>query len=79
MHLFPVIIPRHPALKASSVEEADGRLICLMLRGMWVAKTFCIGCFGRLKMEFGIFQIALLCSGCRNGIWPKGLLVQNDS
>lgn len=52
MPLFPVIIPRHPALKASSVEEAAGRLICLMLKGMWVAKTFCIGCSVILKMEF---------------------------
>jgi len=56
MPLFPVIIPRHPALKASSVEEEAGRLFCLMLRGIWVAKTFCIGCFGRLKMEFSTFQ-----------------------
>lgn len=55
MPVFPVTIPRHPALKASSAEEAAGRLICLMLRGMWVAKAFCIHCFGRLKMEFSAF------------------------
>lgn len=55
MPVFPVIIPRHPAFKASSVEEEAGRLISLMLRGMWVAKTFCIGYVGKLKMEFGTF------------------------
>lgn len=52
MHLFPVTIPRHPALKASPVEEEAGRLMCLMLRGMWVAESFCIAYFGRLKMTF---------------------------
>lgn len=55
MHLFPVSIARHPALKASSpVEEAAGRLICLVLRGMCVAESFCIGYFGRLQMKFRI-------------------------
>lgn len=52
MHLFPVTIPRHPALKASPVEEAAGRLMCLVLRGMWVAESFCICYFGRLKVMF---------------------------